>query len=186
MKAKALVLLVALAGCGRSDSASDNKPAEAPSLSSDGKVKVPPGYATQFKFGSKDVKLEYTWISIEKAFGQPAFTIYAKGSGMGMFKMSAPIPEDTPSFSSLAGGSTPAFPTAVSFGLTADMSVGTGADIKITEVTPTSVSGTFTTQACPQAGPRCSNPTNVTGTFKAFRSALSDDAMFERIYAKKQ
>ena len=105
---------------------------------------------------------------------------------MGMFIMTAPIPEHTPSFASLAGGSTRAFPTAVSFGLTADMSVGNGADIKITEVTPTSMSGTFTTQACPHSGPPCSNPTNVTGTFKAYRSALSDDAMFERIYVKKQ
>jgi hypothetical protein len=185
MKLEALVVLVALAGCGKSDSSHD-KPAEPPSLSDDGKQKVPPGYETQFKFGSRDVRLEYTWVSIEHVNGRPAFSILAQGSGMGLFRMSAPIPEHTPSFSALAGGSTPAFPTGVSFGLTADMTHGNGADIKITEVTPTSMSGTFTTQACPQNQPRCSNPTNVSGTFKAYRSALSDDAMFERVYVKKQ
>ena len=186
MKLVALALLVTLAGCGKSDTASNDKPAEAPSLDTAGKEKVPPGYETHFKFGSRDVKLEYTWVSIGSVNGQPAFTIQAQGSGMGLFTMSAPIPEHTPSFSSLAGGSTPAFPTAVSFGLTADMSIGNGADIKITEVTQASLSGTFTTQACPQNEPRCSSPTNVSGTFKAYRSALSDDAMFERVYVKKQ
>src|SRR5688572_2611095 len=80
MKVEALALLVALAGCRNSDSESNTKPVEAPSLSADGKHKVPPGYETQFKFGGKDVKLEYTWVSLESVNEQPAFRIYASGS----------------------------------------------------------------------------------------------------------
>lgn len=185
MKVQALAVLVAFAGCGKSDSKESAKPAEAPSISSDGKQKVPPGYETNFKFGDKNVKLEYTWVAISMVNGRPAYTIHAQGAGMGLLTIHAPIPDDTPSFKSLAGGSTPAFPEGVQFGLTADMTVGNGADIKITEVTPDSMSGTFTTQACPQATPKCERPTNVSGSFKAYRSALSDDAMFERIYVRK-
>lgn len=177
---KALVLVAVLAGCGKSDSNANAKPSEPPALSSDGTHKVPPGYETTFKFGTRDVKLEYTWVAIENVNGRPAFSILAQGTGMGLFRMSAPIPEHTPSFAALAGYPTPAFPTGVSFGLTADMAVGNGADIQIAEVTPTYVSGTFKTQACPKAPPPCQDPTNVSGSFKAYRSALSDDAAFAR------
>lgn len=183
MKVEALALAIALAGCGKSDK--KQEPAEAPSLSSDGSHKVPPGYETSFKFGDRDVKLEYTWVAISMVGGGPAFTIEARGAGMGQFQMKAPIPEHTPSFSSMAGGSFNSFANEPSFGLTADMAMGRGAAIKITEVTATSMSGEFTTQACKDMKPTCDRPIDVKGTFKAYRSPLSDDAMFERIYVRK-
>lgn len=182
MKVEALALAIALVGCGKSDKKPE--PAEAPSLSSDGTNKVPPGYEMTFKFGDRDVKLEYTWVALSMINGGPAFTIEARGSGMGQFHMRAPIPEHTPSFASMAGGSFASFPNEPSFGLTADMAMGRGANIKITTITADSMSGTFTTQACPQ-GSKCERPTDVSGSFKAYRSALSDDAMWERIYVRK-
>lgn len=181
-----LALAVALAGgCGKSDNSSA-KPMEAPSLSAAGDVKVPPGHETTFTFAGTATKLEYTWLEVLNFESKPAIRILAQGGPKhGMFTMAVAIPEGTPTLASMAGTAVGAIPTSVSFGNTPEMATGTGATIQITEVTPTYIAGTFEAQACPFGTRTCPVPTQVKqGAFKAFRSALSDDAAFAR-YTKK-
>lgn len=174
-----VVALVLVGGCG---SKSEQKPMEAPSLSGAGDVKVPPGHETTYTFGKTPTKLEWTWLEIVDFAGKPAIRLLAQGGPKhGMLTLLAEIPPATPTLASMAGSSVGAVPKGVSFGNAPEMATGTGATIKIVEVTPTYMAGTFEAQACPHGKSQCDRPTSITnGTFKAFRSALSDDAAFVR------
>lgn len=186
MKVEALALLVALGGCGKSDSEAYPKPMEQPSISADGNVKIPPGHETTYTFDGRAIKMEWTYVAIINVENKPALQFYAQGGPKhGMFSFAGEIPEHTPSLASLAGGSLIAYTGLISFGNAPEMATGTSMAIKITEVTPTYVAGTFEAQACKHAQTKCDRPWDIkNGTFRAFRSALSDDATFDR-YVKK-
>ncbi len=187
MKLEALALVSLVSGCGKSDSPPPNK-LEAPSLSSDGKVKVPPGHELTYTYGDKPVKLEFSWLAITAVGTNPALELNAQsGTGIGSFVFRAPIVDaTTTNLSQLVGIELGGLPGGISFGNAPAMATGSGGSLKLTEVTPTYVSGTFTAQACKHGEMSCSDPTQVTnGTFKAYRSALSDDAAFTRVMATK-
>ncbi len=179
----AWVFAIAVVGCGKSDKSEETKPMEAPTLSAAGDVKVPPGHETTYSFGKTAMKLQYSWLEVLNFENKPAIRLFAQGgpNGMGMFTLIALIPEGTPNMDAMKGTTLGAAPTGVSFGNAPEMATGTGGTIKIEEVTPTYVAGTLEAQACPHGQTRCASPTQVTnGKFKAFRSALSDDAAFTR------
>jgi hypothetical protein len=177
-----LVIVLLLCACRSSDNPA---PMEAPSLSADGKVKVPPGHETTFTFDGKPTRLEYTWLEVLSYESKPALRILAQGGPHhGMLTIAMPIAEGTHKLDQMAGVDIGAFPNGISFGNAPVMATGTGGIVKISEVTPQYVSGTFQAQACETGQQTCDKPMQVTnGTFKAFRSALSDDAAFSR-YAK--
>ncbi len=181
-RAIALVMVVASVACGKGDSA-DRKPREAPKLSAAGDVVVPEGHETTYTYAGVPMKLEWTWLEISYIEMKPALRIFAEDrEGPGGFHLEAYVPAQTPSLASMAGSTIGAIPWRVNFANAPEMATGNGATIKITEVTPTYVSGTFEAQSCKFATrPTCENAKQVTnGTFKAFRSALSDDARFTR------
>jgi hypothetical protein len=178
--AASAVVVLSLLGCGKKP---EEKPNDPPKLSAAGDVVVPDGHETTFSYAGTPVKLEWTYVSISYVMGRPALRFFAQDRERpGSFYMDAYIPEHTPTFASMAGSTVGAIPWSVSFGNTPEMAAGDGATIKITEVTPTYVAGTFEAQSCDfGTRPNCKNPKRVTnGTFKAFRSALSDDKAFTR------
>jgi hypothetical protein len=189
MKVMALGLAVVLAvGCN-----SDRKdpPIEAPSLSADGKTKVPPGYETTYTFDGEPVKILYSWITIEHVTGAagrlPVIKFQAQGvvGHLGSMTITAGIPDQTPSLASLVDYPLGSVAGNISLGNAPKMASGTSVSVKITEVTPTYVAGTFEAQACESATNTCSKPFQIKdGKFKSFRSALSDDARFTE-YTKK-
>ena len=181
MKVGALaVVALSLVACGKD--APKEKPNDPPKLSAAGDVVVPDGHETTFNYDGTAVKLEWTWLEISYVNRLPTLRMFARDrEGVGTFIMEAYIPEHTPTLASMAGSTVGAIPYAVSFGNTPEMATGNGATIKITEVTPTYFAGTFEAQSCKFASqpPACENPKQVkNGTFKAFRSALSDDKRF--------
>jgi hypothetical protein len=180
---KLAIVLVVLCACRSSDKA--EAPMEAPSLSADGKLKVPPGYETTFTFDGKPTRLEYTWLEVLSYESKPALRVLAQGGPHhGMLTIPVPIADGTHKLDQMVGIDIGAFPDGISFGNAPVMATGTGGTIKISEVTPQYVSGTFQAQACEMGQRTCAQPMQVTnGAFKAFRSALSDDAAFSR-YAK--
>lgn len=184
----AVTAVLLATGCGKSESSSWAEPMEAPSLSAAGDVKVPPGHETTYRFGETAVKLEYSWLSVLKFQGRPALELFAQGGPKhGLFTFVMDIPPGTPDLASLEGQTLGARDTGVSFGNAPDMATGTGGTMKIEEVTPTYVAGTFDAQACPHGERQCAMPIRVTnGKFKAFRSALSDDVTFTRYMTLKQ
>jgi hypothetical protein len=159
---------------------------EAPILSAAGDVKVPEGHETTYTFGTTAMKLEYTWIEVLNFQGKAAIRILAQGGPKrGLFTFGAEIPVGTPSLSAMAGATVGAWPQGVSFGNVPDMATGLGGSLTIDEVTASYVAGHFDAQACPLGETSCAMPIQVKdGKFKAFRSALSDDAAFTR-YTKR-
>lgn len=181
-----MVVAIAVLGCGKSESTAE-KPMDPPKLSAAGDVTVPAGHETTYSFGGKETRMQYSWLEILQFEGKPAFRLFAQGgrNGMGLFSFGAVIPPNTPNLDALKGVAIGAWPTGVSFGNAPDMATGMGGTITIEEVTPTYVAGKFEAQACPHGERQCASPTPVTnGNFKAFRSALSDDAAFAR-YTKQ-
>lgn len=174
------VVFVVLCACGKSEKA--EPPIEAPSLSADGKVKVPPGYETTYTFDGKATRLAYTWADISEIESKPVVRILAQGRGM--FTIGFAIDPGTKKLDQMVGIELGAIPDTISFGNAPVMATGTGGILKLTEVTADHVSGTFEAQACEHGERRCANPMQIkNGAFKAYRSALSDDTAFTR-YAK--
>jgi hypothetical protein len=188
----ALGLAVVLAiGCN-----SDRKdpPIEAPSLSADGKTKVPAGYETTYTFDGEPVRILYSWVTIEQLTGVPgrtdpvpAIAFHAQGvvGHLGSVTIRAPIPDQTPSLAALVDYPLGGLQNFISFANAPKMASGNSARITITAVTPTYVAGTFEAQACEHTRVTCDKPFQIKdGKFKSFRSALSDDARFIE-YTKK-
>jgi len=180
---KLAAVIVMLGACGKSEKS--EPPIEAPSLSADGKVKVPPGHETTYTFDGNATKLEYTWLEISSIESKPALRILAQGGPHhGMFTFAVEISQGTKQLDQMVGVELGALPNTITFGNAPQMATGTGGTLKFTEVTKDHVSGTFQAQACKFGEQTCTAPMQITnGTFKAYRSALSDDVAFTR-YAK--
>ena len=180
MKLEALAVVALLASaCGKD---APTKPNDPPKLSAAGDVVVPDGHETTYSYDGTDVKLEWTWADITYVEGKPALGIHAQDRERpASFAMSAAIPAGTANLAQMAGTTVGAIPWTVQFGNAPEMASGDGATIQITEVTPAYIAGTFDAQSCKHGERPCKDPKQVKkGAFKAFRSALSDDATFTR------
>lgn len=185
MKLGALLVVVAIAACGKSED--KRPPMEAPKLSAAGDVVVPKGHETTFVFDGTPTTLEYSWLEVLDYQGKAAIRLLAQGGPRhGLFTMLALIPPGTATLDQLKGYTVGAVEDGVSFGNTPEMATGTGATIWIDDVGPAYIAGRFEAQACNHGERRCAIPKQITkGTFRAFRSALSDDAAFSRYVTKR-
>src|SRR5574337_1285968 len=114
------VAFVMLCACGKSEKA--EPPPEPPSLSADGKVKVPPGYETTYTFDGKATRLEYTWADISEIESKPVVRILAQGHGM--FTIGFAIEATAKKLDQMVGVDIGAIPGTISFGNAPVMATG--------------------------------------------------------------